>query len=144
MRTLVSSTDPAHSLADSLGVELATEPRPAGDLLWGQEVRAQEQMERQWSAVQDWLGELFLERGLDRISAGELTVPPGMDELFSLLALAPSTNGRLGRDHPRPRAHRRDARAAVIPRRRALVDRAGVPDRASDSRGGTSSGPVAT
>jgi arsenite-transporting ATPase len=44
-------------------------------------------MERHWAGVQDWLGELFLERGLDRVSAEELTVPPGMDELFSLLRL---------------------------------------------------------
>ena len=44
-------------------------------------------MERHWSGVQEWLGELFIERGLDRISAEELTVPPGMDELFSLLRL---------------------------------------------------------
>ncbi len=44
-------------------------------------------MERHWSGVQDWLAELFIERGIDRISAEELTVPPGMDELFSLLRL---------------------------------------------------------
>ena len=44
-------------------------------------------MERHWSGVQEWLGELFVERGVDRISAQELTVPPGMDELFSLLRL---------------------------------------------------------
>ena len=44
-------------------------------------------MERHWSAVQEWLGELLLERGVDRITAEELTVPPGMDELFSLLVL---------------------------------------------------------
>src|SRR5205807_2514301 len=69
------------------GVELAAEPQPAGDGLWGQEVNAQEEMERHWSGVQDWLGELFVERGVDRISAEELTVPPGMDELFSLLRL---------------------------------------------------------
>jgi arsenite/tail-anchored protein-transporting ATPase len=86
-RTLVISTDPAHSLSDSLGVELSSEPQPAGDLLWGHEVRAQEEMERHWAGVQEWLGELFLERGVDRISAEELTVPPGMDELFSLLRL---------------------------------------------------------
>jgi arsenite-transporting ATPase len=55
--------------------------------LWGQEVNAQDEMERHWSGVQDWLGELFVERGVDRISAQELTVPPGMDELFSLLRL---------------------------------------------------------
>ena len=87
MRTLVISTDPAHSLAESLEVELSATPEPAGDRLWGQEVHAQQQMERHWSGVQDWLGELFIERGLDRISAEELTVPPGMDELFSLLTL---------------------------------------------------------
>jgi len=87
LRTLVISTDPAHSLSESLGVELAAEPRGAGERLWGQQVSAQEEMERHWSGVQDWLGEVFLERGLDRVSAEELTVPPGMDELFSLLRL---------------------------------------------------------
>ena len=44
-------------------------------------------MERHWSGVQEWLGELFVERGVDQISAEELTVPPGMDELFALLRL---------------------------------------------------------
>jgi arsenite/tail-anchored protein-transporting ATPase len=87
LRALIVSTDPAHSLSDSLGVELSAEPSRAGDRLWGQEVKAQEEMERHWSGVQDWLGDLLLERGVDRISAEELTVPPGMDELFSLLVL---------------------------------------------------------
>ncbi len=44
-----------------------------------------------WSATgqacRSWLGELLIERGVDRISAQELTVPPGMDELFALLRL---------------------------------------------------------
>ena len=87
LRTLVISTDPAHSLSESLGAALGPEPSPAGDRLWGQEVNAQDEMERHWSGVQEWLGELFVERGIDRISAQELTVPPGMDELFSLLRL---------------------------------------------------------
>jgi arsenite/tail-anchored protein-transporting ATPase len=87
LQTLIISTDPAHSLSESLGAELGPEPVPVCDGLWGQEVRAQEEMERHWSGVQDWLGELLLERGVDRISAEELTVPPGMDELFSLLRL---------------------------------------------------------
>jgi arsenite-transporting ATPase len=86
-RTLIISTDPAHSLSDSLGAELGAEPQPAGDRLWGQQVATQDEMERHWSGVQDWLGELFVERGVDRITAEELTVPPGMDELFSLLRL---------------------------------------------------------
>ncbi|MGI8414100.1 MAG: ArsA family ATPase [Solirubrobacteraceae bacterium] len=86
-RTLVISTDPAHSLSDSLGVELGPEPVQVGQRFWGQEVQAQAEMERHWSGVQKWLGDLFVERGVDRISAQELTVPPGMDELFSLLRL---------------------------------------------------------
>ena len=87
LRTLVISTDPAHSLSESLEAQLSAEATQVADRLWGQEVKAQEEMERHWSGVQDWLGELLIERGVDRISAEELTVPPGMDELFSLLRL---------------------------------------------------------
>jgi arsenite-transporting ATPase len=86
-RTLIISTDPAHSLSESLQVELGAEPTVAGSGLWGQEVNAQEEMARHWAGVQSWLGDLLIERGVDRISAEELTVPPGMDELFSLLVL---------------------------------------------------------
>ena len=86
-KTLVISTDPAHSLSESLCAELGPQPVQVAGRLWGQEVRAQEELERHWSGVRAWLGELFIERGVDRISAQELTVPPGMDELFSLLAL---------------------------------------------------------
>jgi arsenite-transporting ATPase len=86
-RTLVVSTDPAHSLAESLGTELGSEPSAVGPGLWGQQISAQEEMQEHWSAVRDWMGELLAERGVDRISAEELTVPPGMDELFSLLVL---------------------------------------------------------
>jgi arsenite-transporting ATPase len=87
LRTLVLSTDPAHSLADALEEELGYDPRPAGARLWGQQVDAQREMEHHWSGVQAWLSQLLVERGVDRISAEELTVPPGMDELFSLLRL---------------------------------------------------------
>jgi arsenite-transporting ATPase len=87
LRTVVLSTDPAHSLSDSLEQELTSQPTQAGDNLWGQEVQAQEEMERHWEAVQDWMGEILAERGVDRITAEELTVPPGMDELFSLLQI---------------------------------------------------------
>src|SRR5829696_3223634 len=85
LRTVILSTDPAHSLSDSLEFELGAEPTQAADNLFGQEVQAQEEMERHWDSVQTWLGAMLEERGVDRISAEELTVPPGMDELFSLL-----------------------------------------------------------
>src|SRR3954468_89573 len=87
MRTVVLSTDPAHSLSDSLEADLGTAPTQVGTNLWGQEVQAQEEMERHWEAVQDWMGDMLAERGVDRITAEELTVPPGMDELFSLLQI---------------------------------------------------------
>jgi arsenite/tail-anchored protein-transporting ATPase len=87
LRTVVMSTDPAHSLSDSLEFELGGEPTPCGDNLYGQEVQAQEEMERNWDGVQEWFGELMTDRGIDAISAEELTVPPGMDELFSLLQI---------------------------------------------------------
>jgi len=87
LRTVVLSTDPAHSLSDSLEAELGADPTQAGPNLFGQEVQAQEEMERHWDAVQTWLGSLLEERGVDRIAAEELTVPPGMDELFSLLCI---------------------------------------------------------
>ena len=86
-RTLVLSTDPAHSLADSLQAEVGAAPTPVGDRLWAQQVQAQEELERHWSAVQEWLGGILADRGVERIAADELTVPPGGDELFSLLEL---------------------------------------------------------
>jgi arsenite/tail-anchored protein-transporting ATPase len=85
LRTVVLSTDPAHSLSDSLEAELGPEPTQVEAGLFGQEIQAQEEMELHWNGVQGWLGDLLAERGIDRISAEELTVPPGMDELFSLI-----------------------------------------------------------
>ena len=87
LRTLALSTDPAHSLGESVGVELGGEPREIGECLWAQQVDAQHELERHWSAVQEWLTRSLLDRGVAPIRAEELTVPPGMDELFSLLAL---------------------------------------------------------
>jgi arsenite-transporting ATPase len=86
-RTVVLSTDPAHSLSDSLETEIGGEPTPIAPNLWAQEVRAEREMERNWQAVQEWLGSLLAERGIDRIVAEEMTVPPGLDELFSLLQI---------------------------------------------------------
>ena len=87
LRTVILSTDPAHSLSDSFEAELGADPTPIGERLWGQEVQAQREMEENWGAVQRWLGQLLADRGVMDIAAEELTVPPGMDELFSLLQI---------------------------------------------------------
>ena len=86
-RTLVLSTDPAHSLAESLQLTVGAEPTEVGGGMWAQQVQAQDELEQNWSAVQAWLGGVLAERGVERIAAEELTVPPGADELFSLLQL---------------------------------------------------------
>jgi len=87
LRTLVISTDPAHSLADALQTEVGGVPTKVAENLHAQQVQAQDELEHHWSAVADWLGGVLMERGVDRIAAEELTVPPGGDELFSLLVL---------------------------------------------------------
>jgi arsenite-transporting ATPase len=86
-RVIVLSTDPAHSLADVLDTPVGGDPTDVGGGLFAQQVQAQEELERNWSTVQDWLGRSLVERGVDRIAADELSVPPGGDELFSLLAI---------------------------------------------------------
>jgi arsenite/tail-anchored protein-transporting ATPase len=87
LRTIVLSTDPAHSLADVLEAPVGAEPTELGRNLWAQQVSAQDELEHRWSAVQGWLGQVLVERGVERIAAEELTVPPGGDELFSLLRI---------------------------------------------------------
>jgi arsenite-transporting ATPase len=87
LRTVVLSTDPAHSLSDSLEASLGAEPTRVAKHLFGQEVQAQREMEAHWGAVQRWLGQVLADRGVMDVAAEELTVPPGMDELFSLLQI---------------------------------------------------------
>src|SRR5215212_11502416 len=92
-RTLVLSTDPAHSLAESLQMAVSAEPTDVGGGLRAQQVQAQDELERNWSAAQEWLGGVLADRGVERIAAEELTVPPGADELFSLLTLKRHAEG---------------------------------------------------
>jgi arsenite-transporting ATPase len=84
LRTLVISTDPAHSLADSFGLALGHEPTVLAPNLSGQQLDAQERMEESWGEIQDWLVEVFDWAGVEAIEAEELAVVPGLDEVFAL------------------------------------------------------------
>ena len=86
LRTLVLSTDPAHSLADAFDLPLGAVAGPVGgnDLLWGQQLDAQERMEDTWADIQAYLVEVFEWAGVEGIEAEELAVLPGLDEVFSL------------------------------------------------------------
>src|SRR3990170_4400256 len=83
-RTLVMSTDPAHSLADAFAVPLGDEPTEVVAGLAGQQIDAQSRLESHWGTVRDYLAELFDWGGARGIAAEELVVFPGMDELFAL------------------------------------------------------------
>jgi arsenite-transporting ATPase len=86
-RTLVMSTDPAHSLADAFGSPLGDEPARVLENLDAQQIDSQKRLEESWGDVRDHLTELFDWSGLKGIEAEELTVFPGMDELFSLVSV---------------------------------------------------------
>ncbi|HMT06274.1 MAG TPA: ArsA family ATPase [Solirubrobacterales bacterium] len=86
-RTVILSTDPAHSLSDSLGQELGPDPVEVSPGLWGQEVIAEAEMRRNWDRVAAWMSGLLQSKGVDQVRAEELSVPPGLDELFSLLQI---------------------------------------------------------
>lgn len=86
-RTIVLSTDAAHSLGDSFQHRLGPEPTRLVDNLWAQEIDALHEMERNWGKVQDYLNRLLALQQLDQVTIEELTVFPGTEELFSLLEI---------------------------------------------------------
>lgn len=86
-KTLVISTDAAHSLSDSFEIKLNNTPREIAPCLFGQEVDALEEIEKKWGQIKTYLTSLFASQGIDAIEAEELSVFPGMEELFSLMEI---------------------------------------------------------
>lgn len=86
-RTVVVSTDAAHSLADSFDTLIGNEPVEIAPNLKGQEIDILHQMERYWGTVQEWLTTVLSWRGVSELIADEASVLPGMDELASLLQI---------------------------------------------------------
>ena len=86
-KTLVLSTDPAHSLADSFELELEHIPRQVKPNLWGAELDALMELEGNWGAVKRYITQVLQARGLEGVEAEELAILPGMDEIFSLVRM---------------------------------------------------------
>ena len=84
-KTLVLSTDPAHSLADSFDVELSHEPKEICRNLWGAELDVLEELEQNWGSVKRYITEVLQARGLEGVQAEELAILPGSDEIFGLV-----------------------------------------------------------
>ncbi|MDE3231530.1 MAG: ArsA family ATPase [Chloroflexota bacterium] len=84
-RTLVVSTDLAHSLADALDCQIGAEPRQVADNLWAQEINVLEEMRSGWSKVQDYITNTLKKQGASDVAAEEMALIPGMDEIVALL-----------------------------------------------------------
>lgn len=85
LRTLVVSTDIAHSLADALDTTVGPTPREIAHNLWAHEPDVFFNISRYWRTIQSYFSSLFSWGGLDEVMAEEMTVLPGMDELGNLL-----------------------------------------------------------
>jgi len=86
-RTLVISTDPAHSLADSFSCPLNPYPTKIDENLYGMEVNVEYELEKHWSTIKEYLTLFFKSQGIEDIVAEELAIFPGFDELASMLHL---------------------------------------------------------
>lgn len=87
-KTLIISTDIAHSLADALNTPLSNTPRAIGDIgLFAAELDAMEELEQHWGDIKRKIANFFKEQGLDATIAGELAIIPGLDEILSLVRI---------------------------------------------------------
>lgn len=84
-RTIIMSTDAAHSLGDSLDVKLGPEPLQVADNLWAQETDVYYNLRNWWGTVQEWLTALLAWQGMAELQAEEIAILPGMEELANLL-----------------------------------------------------------
>ena len=84
-RTVVMSTDPAHSLGDSFDRELGVNGTKIATNLWAHEVSSLHEMQRHWAKLHEYAVEVFSTQGLDEVLADEVANPPGMDEVASLM-----------------------------------------------------------
>lgn len=84
-RTLVVSTDIAHSLADSLDVTLTGEPTEVVPNLYAQEINVLDEIRQHWGEMQEYVGSILRRQGMSKPIAEEMAIIPGMEEVVSLL-----------------------------------------------------------
>jgi arsenite-transporting ATPase len=84
-RTLVVSTDLAHSLADALDTPLSAEPQQVADKLFAQEINVLDEMRANWGRMQNYVSTVLKKQGINDVAAEEMALIPGMDEIVALL-----------------------------------------------------------
>ena len=93
-RSLVMSTDAAHSLGDSLAQALGPEPTRVAENLDAMEIDVHHELDREFGPIRNFLARFFKGQGLDEVVADEMAILPGMEELFSLLRVAELAQSR--------------------------------------------------
>ncbi len=86
-KTLIISTDPAHSLSDALGTELGPEPQEIAPRLFAQELDVYYSMKKHWENVRQLMLSAFRWQGVKQVVAEELSALPGMEEASAFLWL---------------------------------------------------------
>jgi arsenite-transporting ATPase len=86
-KVLVMSTDMAHSLGDSLDIELGREPKKVAKHLDAIEIDVVYESEKSWGHLKDYMKQVLTLKGEGGIEVEELLVFPGMEELFSMFKI---------------------------------------------------------
>ena len=86
-KTLIISTDPAHSLSDALDIQLSPEPMEIAPNLFAQEFDVYYSMQKYWNNMRNLMNTIFRWRGIKNVVAEELSVLPGMEEASAFLWL---------------------------------------------------------
>ncbi|MFQ5457411.1 MAG: ArsA family ATPase [Myxococcota bacterium] len=86
-KTMVISTDAAHSLSDALDKPLGAEPVRIAEKLWAQELDVNRELQVNWDKIHRYLTDFLKRQGFEDVIAEEMALLPGMEELFCLLKL---------------------------------------------------------
>lgn len=86
-RTLVVSTDAAHSLGDSFGVKLGNDAVKISEKLYGMEIDTAAENEKNSAGLMAYMNKLMTLKGGESVEAEELLIFPGFEELLSLVRI---------------------------------------------------------
>ncbi|MDM8530641.1 ArsA family ATPase [Anaerolineales bacterium HSG25] len=86
-KTLVISTDPAHSLADALDCQIGPEPTKLRPNLYAQELDVYYSIKKYWGNMREVIMSFVKWQGVERVIAEEMAILPGMEETSAFMWL---------------------------------------------------------
>ena len=86
-KTLLISSDPAHSLGDALDVPVKDEPSLILENFWAQQIDPVKETLKNYGVIQDFVVDVFKSQGIDETLAYEIASLPVMTSLFALLKI---------------------------------------------------------